>query len=312
MTATTTTSLGRRRSYRLATSISIALFLASGLLALAGSPASALPPNPCVPAPQIAYFVPTASLIDRGASTKLNWFIDVPDGCQVDLDIAAVPLNWNSVIWEKHVSARSQVLEVQPAFDTQYVLTLSWGDSGYLRYPTTPTVAVRLPIDPMRRCSKAGCFSYIPDCSAFEPCHHTITIDDKSLAPLLVQALGTPNTTVNVKGGVELDLTAYLAGPISIKEGVQLLGERVARPGTPYQPGPLLFVTRNPVELNDCNPPKPCNWPNPLFRIEGDNARFSGVRLVGPGSPPEAWRAKIRRPQCSEGDGCAQGYTKAI
>ena len=41
MTATTTTSLGRRRSYRLATSISIALFLASGLLGLAGSPASA-------------------------------------------------------------------------------------------------------------------------------------------------------------------------------------------------------------------------------------------------------------------------------
>src|SRR6516164_632483 len=102
MTATTTTSLGRRRSYRLATSISIALFLASGLLGLAGSPASALPPNPCVPAPQILSFTAAASLIDQGASTKLNWLIDVPDGCQVDVDIAAVPLNWNSVTWQKH------------------------------------------------------------------------------------------------------------------------------------------------------------------------------------------------------------------
>jgi hypothetical protein len=127
------------------------------------------------------------------------------------------------------------------------------------------------------------------------------------LAPLLVQALGTPNTTVNVKDGVELDLTPYLAGPISIKEGVQLLGERIARPGTPYQPGPLLFVTPNPVEWN------PSNWPNPLFRIEGDNVRFSGVRLQGPGSPPDAWRAKIPRPQCPDSsDGCALGFTRAM
>jgi hypothetical protein len=320
MTATaTTTSPGSRRSYRLATSISIALFLASGLLGLAGSPASALPPNPCLPEPQILSFTAAASLIDQGTSTRLNWLIDAPDGCQVDVVIRAVPLNWDSVIWQKRVQAQSQVrqrLQVQPTFDTQYVLTLWWGDRGYITYPTTPTVAVRLPIDPMRRCSKAGCFNYIPDCSAFEPCHHTITIDDNSLAPLLVQALGTPNTTVNVKDKVELDLSPYFGGPIGIKEGVELLGERVARPGTPYQPGPLLFVTHHLV-WGDCNSPNPCNWPDPLFRIEGDNVRFSGVRLRGPGKVPDAWTAVIYRPQCPEspdgnGKPCAQGYTTGI
>jgi hypothetical protein len=216
--------------------------------------------------------------------------------------IAAVPLNWDSAIWKKRVSARSKGLRIQPAFDTQYAAFLSWGDSGNITFPTTATVAVRLPIDTMRRCSKAGCFDYIPDCSAFDPCHHTITIDDSSLAPLLVQALGTPNTTVNVKDRLELDLSPYLAGPISIKEGVQLLGERIARPGTPYQPGPLLFVTRNPVEWSDCNSPHTCHWPDPLFRIEGDNVRFSGVRLVGPGAVPDAWAVKTT----------AHGYTTAI
>jgi hypothetical protein len=190
--------------------------------------------------------------------------------------------------------AQGQVLLVQPKYNTQYQLVLSWGWGGSQIY-TNAEVAVRLPIDPIRRCKRWGCFDYIPDCSAFEPCHHTVKINANDLAPLLVQALGTPNTTVIVKDGVELNLTPHQGGPISIAGGVQLIGERMARLGTPYQPGPRLFVTFNRSwNLS--------NWPNPLFRIEGDNVRFSGVRLEGPGSPPDEWRAKVP----------PQGYTKAI
>jgi hypothetical protein len=55
------------------------------------------------------------------------------------------------------------------------------------------------------------------------PCRNRVTISANNLAPLLLQALGTPNTTVIVADGVELNLSPYLGGPISIKAGVQLI-----------------------------------------------------------------------------------------
>jgi hypothetical protein len=89
---------------------------------------------------------------------------------------------------------------------------------------------------------------------------------------------------------VELDLTPHLGGPITIANGVQLIGGRVAEPGKRFQPGPRLFVTPDPyVSAND--PSFPSHWPNPLFLIGGDNVRISGVRLEGPGAPPDAWRS---------------------
>jgi hypothetical protein len=126
------------------------------------------------------------------------------------------------------------------------------------------------------------------------PCLNRVTIDANNLAPLLVQALGTPNTTVIVADGVELDLTPHLGGPITIANGVQLIGGRVAEPGKRFQPGPRLFVTPNPNvwdPVNGFDPSFYSHWPNPLFQVVGDNVRISGVRLEGPGAPPDAWRS---------------------
>jgi hypothetical protein len=140
-----------------------------------------------------------------------------------------------------------------------------------------------------------------------------VTIDANNLAPLLVQALGTPNTTVIVADGVELDLTPYLLqGPITIANGVQLIGGRIAEPGKRFQQGPRLFVTPDPNVSDPVNDPSfLSHWPDPLFLIGGDNVRISGVRLEGPGAPPDAWRAQVGRPQCPSSP-CAQGYTRGI
>jgi hypothetical protein len=78
-----------------------------------------------------------------------------------------------------------------------------------------------------------------------------------------------------------------LDGGTIIEAGVNLIGERIAKPGMPYEPGPRLFNR---------------TWANPLFLIKGDNVRISGVRLEGPGSPPDGWREQ--QP--------ALDYTKAI
>jgi integrase-like protein len=288
---TTAASLGRRRSYSLAVRIGVALLLASGLVGLDGSPASALapkgglggggiiivppdpppPPDSCQPQPTILYFTATPLNIDAGTSTTLRWSVRVPDGCAYALVVSAGPPNWISWTSSTGIAAQPQgAMKVQPAFDTSYQLTLAWGPNLLgTASKTTPVVTVNLPIAPIRRCtSKGGCFDDIPDCSLGK-CRHTVTIDAPNLAPLLVQALGTPSTTVIVKDGVELDLSPQTGGPITIANGVQLIGERIAEPGKRFQPGPRLFVTT-------------LVYHETLFETQGDTVRVTGVQIQGP------------------------------
>ena len=97
-----------------------------------------------------------------------------------------------------------------------------------------------------------------PDSSS--PGRQLVTITANNQAPLLVQALGTPNTTVVVSSDVQLDLS--YRHDIAVAEGVILRGGR-----SKLQPGPRLFTTtRQPV----------------LFGIVGNNVRITGVRIEGP------------------------------
>ena len=213
-------------------------------------------------------------------------------------------------------------MQVQPAFNTVYMLIVAWGPNSAVYSPTT-TVAVSLPLairtcvdvaNPSTSLKTAPTGGRAAGFTLVRPCRKRVTIDANNLAPLLVQALGTPNTTVIVADGVELDLTPHLGGPITIANGVQLIGGRVAEPGKRFQAGPRLFVTPNPSVSDPVNDPLfLSHWPpNPLFLIGGDNVRISGVRLEGPGPPPDAWRAQIARPQCPSPSSCALGYTKGI
>src|SRR6266849_845714 len=224
--------------------ITVGMLGALALAGVAGSPASALPrigvtlpgggrvlppPDPCLSGPQILSFAPTSPSIDLGTSTTLNWSVQAPSGCAYaySMTVSARPQNdltpnapadWNSWTSSTTVAAQPQgTLQVQPAFNTDYLLILAWGPNSST-YRTTQ-VAVNLPV--------------------------AVTINANDLAPLLVQAMETPNTTVIVPDGIELDLTPRV-GTITIAKGVQLIGGRQATPGTPYQPGPRLFTTTAP------------------------------------------------------------------
>ena len=73
-----------------------------------------------------------------------------------------------------------------------------------------------------------------PDSSS--PGRQLVTITANNQAPLLVQALGTPNTTVVVSNDVQLDLS--YRHDIAVAEGVILRGGR-----SKLLPGPRLFTT---------------------------------------------------------------------
>jgi hypothetical protein len=89
----------------------------------------------------------------------------------------------------------------------------------------------------------------------------TVTIDCSAweCAELLVGAVGTPGTTVIVENHVSLDLSGRES--IRIAAGVRLAGGRDAR-----NSGPLLFTRTRP---------------RPLFRVAGDDARITGLRIRG-------------------------------
>jgi hypothetical protein len=241
------------------------------------------------------------------------------------------PQDWDNWTSSTGVAAQPQgSLQVQPAFNTVYQLVVALGPNSTI-VSAPITVAVSLPLanrlchdvtstsTPLIAAQIAAPASSVTPATAASgvnlaiaasgvnlaaaastvapatpPCRNQVTIDASDLAPLLVQALQTPNTTVNVADGVELDLTPHLGGPIRIASGVQLIGGRTALPGKPFQRGPHLFVARNPYVFDSSH------WPYPLFSIEGDGVRISGVRIEGPGSPPDAWRS------------IPQGYAKGI
>jgi hypothetical protein len=285
------------------------------LVALVMSPAAAQPLSggiirpggafvACRFSPRISFAADSPS-VGLGTSTNLSWRVQTPRGCgysysmivlarpQINLS-AGAPQDW--AIWTSSIGVTAQPqgsLQVQPAFNTVYMLVVAWGPNNAI-YSAPTIVAVSLPranpkcfdvANPATSLTTAPTAGRAAGITPVRPCRNRITIDANNLAPLLVQALGTSNTTVIVADGIELDLTPYLGGPITIKDGVQLIGERVAEPGKRFQPGPRLFVTPNP------NVPDQSHWPNPLLQIDGNNVRISGVRLEGPGAPPDAWRS---------------------
>ena len=307
------------------------------------SPAGAV--DACRFTPRVSFAADSPS-IGLGASTNLNWSVQTRPGCpysfsmiilarpQINLSAGAAQ-DW--AIWTSNIGVPGQPqgsVQVQPSFNTLYLLIVAWGPNSAV-YSAPITVAVTLPLANFTCFDVANPLSGVGEnraqaksrvttpaggraagFAAVRPCRNRVTIDANNLAPLLVQALGTPNTTVIVADGVELDLTPHLGDPqqggaITIANGVQLIGGRVAEPGNRFQPGPRLFVTPNPYVSDPVNDPSFYSyWPYPLFLIAGDNVRISGVRLEGPGPPPDAWRAQVVRPQCPSS--CAQGYTKGI
>ncbi len=323
------TTLPQRRPSNLFGKRFTTALLMVALVGLAVSPAAALPPgvgivglprvavDPCTVPLQLTAESPSIGL---GASTRLHW--SAPSGCGYVFVLSASPLSpqsWNILLFNTLVAPQG-FLDVSPAFTTAYTLSINAPNSS----SATVTVEVNLPLaNPLcpdmvnvstislMTVPTAGLSSGAPAVSP-PPCRRKVTINSNDLAPLLVQALGTPNTTVIVPDGVELDLSPHLGGPITIADGVQLIGGRVAEPGKRFQRGPHLFVTPSPVAWGQSH------WPDPLFKIDGDNVRISGVRLEGPGAPPDEWTVLKFRPQCPPNPmdpkfhGCVQGETRGI
>jgi hypothetical protein len=297
--------------------------------------------------PRVSFAAESPS-IGLGSSTNLSWSVQTRPGCvhtlsmivlarpQINLSPGA-PQDW--AIWTSSIGVPGQPqgsVQVQPAFNTLYLLIVAWGPNSAI-YSAPVQVAVTLPVanrtcfdvaNPLSGASEerakaksrvtAPTGGRAAGFALARPCRNRVTIDANNLAPLLVQALETPNTTVIVADGVALDLTPHLGDPqqggaITIANGVQLIGGRVAEPGKRFQPGPLLFVTPNSYISDTVSDSSfYSHWPDPLFLIAGDNVRISGVRLQGPGPPPDAWRAQVVRPQCPSPSPCALGYTKGI
>ena len=317
------TALQQRRQAALFGKRFTASFGIVALVALVASPAAAQPLDagiitspggafdPCRFSPRISFAAESPS-IGLGTSTNLNWSVQTPRGCgysfsmivlarpQINLSPGA-PQDW--AIWTSSIGVPAQPqgsLPVRPAFNTVYMLIVAWGPNSAI-YSAPIKVAVSLPLanpkcfdaaNPSTSLMTAPTGGPAAGFTLVRPCRNRVTIDANNLAPLLVQALGTANTTVIVADGVELDLTPHLGGPITIANGVQLIGGRVAEPGKPFQPGPRLFVTSDPNVSDPANDPSfLSHWPDPLFQIGGDNVRISGVRLEGPGAPPDAWRS---------------------
>jgi hypothetical protein len=267
---------------------------------------------------------PTASLsVDSpnvlvGARTQLKWSVQVSGkSCpapsvtvtarpQINPNLGA-PRDWNkqSALLTNAATAQGS-LQIQPVSNTIYWATVAIGTDLVVSNPLQVTVA--LPGDP--RCTVLEDFgenrmstsartssrntATVPAAAQAQNCRNRVRITGSDMAPLLVQALMTPNTTIDVADELQLDLTPHLGGAIEIASGVVLLGARVAQPGRKFQRGPRLFVTPDPLVFDTSH------WPNPLFHVGGDNVRISGVRLEGPGATPEAWR------------GPKQGETRAI
>lgn len=228
--------------------IAVMMLAALALTGVTGSPASALSRT-------------GVALPGRGS------VLAPPDPCQPQPQILSftttpspvvlgddVTLNWNVqvpngcnylvALLGQSVAPQGS-LQVQPSFTTSYTLTLSWGPTRALWTTATTTASVDLPADPQ------------------DPTRKLVTIPSQQVVPLFVQALNTPNTTVVVNADLELSGL----NPIVIRDGVRMVGWRTAVPGQPFLAGPQLSTT---------------SFTDPLFSIQGDNVRISGVRLEGP------------------------------
>jgi hypothetical protein len=164
----------------------------------------------------------TPRTVDLGQSATVRWNVQVPNGC------ANLRLRL-----DRQAVNRQGSLRVVPIANTTYALR-AWWPGQPPRTIATLAITVVLPAQ--------------------------VVIDADHLAPLLRQAVNTPNTTIRVLNGVELDLSGYQN--MSVAQGVSLIGGR-----TPRARGPRLYTTTRPKRL---------------FVIEGDNVRITGLRIEGP------------------------------
>lgn len=146
---------------------------------------------------------------------------NVQGGCPLmKLNLAGIPV------------ARQGSLVVQPIANTPYTLRASLGTAS--RSLATVGVLVQLP--------------------------PIVTITANHWVPLLLQALDTENTTVQITNNVEMDLSGEAF--IRVKPGVSLIGGRNSR-----EPGARLYTNSHPPVL---------------FDIRGDGVHISGLRIQAP------------------------------
>jgi FG-GAP-like repeat/Right handed beta helix region len=183
------------------------------------------PEVPCLAGLAVKSLGATPSSVNLGESSTLRWNVQVPRDCaQLRLQLNGQPVG------------KQGALRVTPIADTTYVLSARWLGRLQGRIATA-AVRVILPAE--------------------------VSIDRNDLAPLLRQALRTPDTTIRVQTGVELDLSnlgAYESMPVA--RGVSLIGTR-----TPRDPGPRLYTR---------------NRPKRLFVIRENDVRITGLRIEGP------------------------------
>jgi hypothetical protein len=238
--------LGKRFARALLMAALVGVVMASPAAALL--PTGVLPPggqvtDPCANTfPSILNFTATPSTVTLGAGTTLNWRVQFPNNCSFTVYLGPGPVNPQGTA------------TVQPLDTSIYTLTVRWGRNFGRSFGVTTQVTVDLPKDPT---DPTGV-------------RNLVTISSQQMVSMFVRALGTPNTTVIVNA--DLDLTGLPPVPgfdsrILITDGVVLQGWRSAVPGQPFLPGPRLFVT---------------DLPSPLFEIQGDNVRVTGVRIQGP------------------------------
>jgi hypothetical protein len=175
----------------------------------------------CLNKTTLKSFSASTNSVALGSSVSFSWNVYVPTGCTVQIRMAGQSVG------------KSGSLTVFPESNTTYFLTVSQGSSTTV-YLAQAAVSVVLP--------------------------SLVYVTRNDQQRLLVQAVGTPGTTVIVTNNVDLNLSAYTG--IWFAAGVTLRGGR-----TSQTDGPRLYTTA---------------MPDALLRIEyADNVRITGLRLQG-------------------------------
>jgi hypothetical protein len=221
---TVTSSRIARFAKRMSISMVSFMLLTVGLQ---GPPAYALPPTDEPPERMLrclgdaqGSISTTPQTVNLWQTATLSWNIKVPSGCG-DLKLYV----------DNQVVSPTGSRSIQPIADTSYRLHAVLGNGSRM----LATAAIKVVLPPR------------------------VAINANYLERLLVQALRTPGTYIDVENQVELDLSGREYIPI--EEGVTLAGGRTARLA-----GPRLYTTTRP---------------RVLFEIQGDNVRITGLRLQG-------------------------------
>jgi hypothetical protein len=163
----------------------------------------------------------TPATINLGQSVTVSWNVHVTAGCNAVVQT----LNGLSV-------TRTGSMTVQPMANTSWALAVRMGQAR-------------------RTLAYGGVTVILPP---------VVNINANYQDPLLVQALRTPNTLINVANHVQIDLSGR--DELVVAGGVRLVGGR-----RPNVPGGRLYTTTFPVRL---------------FKIANvDNVRITGVRIDG-------------------------------